>query len=111
MNQTVERKTDSIRRRLETERFLVITLEEMAELSQELDTLERHGTLGEGSLLAATWRDLLLAVEQPKADEYTLRKFADRRELDLFLQRRLEQYERMWDGCGCRIDYYEAHGG
>jgi hypothetical protein len=25
------------------------------------------------------------------------------------VQRRLEQYERMWDGCGCRIDYYEDH--
>jgi hypothetical protein len=107
----MERKTDSIGRRLETERFLVITPEEMAELSQELEILERHGTLGEGSLLAATWSGLLLAVEQPRADEYTVRKFADRGELDLFLQRRLEQYERMWDGCGCRIDYYEAHGG
>lgn len=25
-----------------------------------------------------------------------------------FLDLRLTQYERMWDGCGCRIDYFSA---
>jgi hypothetical protein len=25
-----------------------------------------------------------------------------------FLALRLTQYERMWDGCGCRIDYFSA---
>ena len=23
-----------------------------------------------------------------------------------FVAERMDQYERMWDGCGCRIDYY-----
>ena len=26
---------------------------------------------------------------------------------DKFIQERLDFYERKWDGCGCKIDYYE----
>lgn len=25
---------------------------------------------------------------------------------DAFVQKRMEEYERMWDGCGVKVDYY-----
>ncbi len=46
------------------------------------------------------------AVEQPSTSERVLRRLADAEEVGRFVRQRLEEYERMWDGCGCKIDYY-----
>jgi hypothetical protein len=35
-----------------------------------------------------------------------MRRLSDADEACQFVQRRLEDYERVWDGCGCKIDYY-----
>jgi hypothetical protein len=45
-------------------------------------------------------------VEQPAPDERAVRRFASHEEANQFVQQRLKDYERMWDGCGCKIDYY-----
>jgi len=30
-------------------------------------------------------------------------------EADAFVRKRLEEYERMWDGCGVKVDYFEEN--
>jgi len=50
-----------------------------------------------------------IRVEEETPDRrILLRRFADRAAADRFVDRRLETYDRMWDGCGCRVDYDEA---
>jgi hypothetical protein len=49
----------------------------------------------------------LAALEQPSAGERVLRRLSDAEEAQRFVKGRLEAYERMWDGCGCKIDYYK----
>ena len=44
-------------------------------------------------------------VEQPEPGKRALRRLAAD-EVDDFVRDRLAIYERMWDGCGCRVDYY-----
>ena len=39
--------------------------------------------------------------------EIILRKMNSMNDADLFVKERLDYYERKWDGCGCKIDYYE----
>jgi len=50
---------------------------------------------------------VLAAVEQPRPDERVVRALGDAEAVRAFVHARMEKYERMWDGCGCRIDYYE----
>jgi hypothetical protein len=40
-------------------------------------------------------------------NEILLRKMKSSEEVDKFVKERLDYYERKWDGCGCKIDYYE----
>ena len=47
----------------------------------------------------------LAALEEARADAWALRPLADEDEARSFLERRRAEYDRMWDGCGCRIDY------
>ncbi|MBC8367137.1 hypothetical protein H8E52_06980 [bacterium] len=48
-----------------------------------------------------------LAREISDKGEIILRLFPSEFALDAFLKRRIDIYERMWDGCGCKVDYYD----
>ena len=50
-------------------------------------------------------RDRLAALEQEGPDSFVLRPLADGDEARAFLLRRREEYDRMWDGCGCSVNY------
>ena len=51
--------------------------------------------------------DKILIQEMTSKSEIILRKINSLDEANNFVQERLDFYERKWDGCGCKIDYYE----
>jgi hypothetical protein len=52
--------------------------------------------------------DAVFVQEQHSETKQVLvRRFADRPAADRFVQCRLDTYERMWDGCGCKVQYFE----
>jgi len=53
------------------------------------------------------FEDDLIIQEKTTKDEYLLRVMKTKKEAEEFIKERLEIYNRMWDGCGCRIDYYK----
>ena len=53
------------------------------------------------------WRGAILIQEYSDKKEALLRRSASVEEARRFVDDRLEVYERMWDGCGCKIKYYE----
>ena len=48
---------------------------------------------------------ILIQEQLERSDVFLLRELRTRLEADRFVSERLETYERMWDGCGCKIDY------
>jgi len=66
---------------------------------------ERHATGVAGALLIIRTPAGPAAVETPSDQEVVVRPLADA-DVRRFVTDRLAQYERMWEGCGCRIDYY-----
>ncbi|WP_337866216.1 hypothetical protein [Ignavibacterium sp.] len=40
-------------------------------------------------------------------NEILLRKMNSIEDADKFVKERLDFYDRKWDGCGCKINYYE----
>ena len=53
------------------------------------------------------FKDKLFIQETTFKKEILLRKMDSMKDVDSFVQERLDFYERKWDGCGCKIDYYE----
>ncbi len=92
---------DELERRLRSERIVP-----WAELADEFEEMQRHDTLVAGQLLIVRGEAGLAAVEQPSPDERVIRLLSDEEQAHRFVADRLEQYERMWDGCGCKVDYY-----
>ncbi len=97
---------EELNRRLRSETVVTLAPEEWAELAGGFEEVERHATLIAGDLLIARGPDGLLAVEEPSPKERVLRRLADDDEARAFVKDRLDTYERMWDGCGCKVEYY-----
>jgi hypothetical protein len=81
--------------------------EEWEALAPSFPEVERHNTQLAGDLILVRMGTQLAAVEQPSREARVARLFKSEKEARAFLERRLEEYERMWDGCGVKIEYYE----
>ena len=99
-------KSEELARRLEAERVVSLTADAWAALADGVEEVERHSTGVAGNLLIVRVESQLAAVEEPSSGNRVVRRLADTDEAGEFVRQRLEQYERMWDGCGCKVDYY-----
>lgn len=52
-------------------------------------------------------KDELLLQEKNTENEILVRIVKTKKEAEEFINKRLETYEKMWDGCGCKVDYYK----
>jgi len=95
-----------LRARLKAEIIVTISAAEWAAVAGSFEQVERRDTFVAGDLLIVRGEAGLAAVEQPSPEQRVVRRLSDEAEAGRFVQRRLEEYERMWDGCGCRVDYY-----
>jgi len=93
-------------RRLEAERIVPLTAAAWAAIANEFEQIERHDTLVAGDLLIVRTDAGLAAVEEPSSAERVVRLLDSADAAKAFVQQRLELYERMWDGCGCKVDYF-----
>ena len=92
--------------RLGTEPILPLEVAEWEEIADQFEVTERHSTFIAGELLIVRVDSGFAAVEQPANDKRVVRRLESPDEVRRFVTGRLEEYERMWDGCGCKIDYY-----
>ncbi len=75
-------------------------------MAEDFEEVERHSTFLAGDLLIVPVEHGFAAVEQPSPEERVVRRLHGDQDVRQFVQQRMDEYERMWDGCGCKIDYY-----
>ena len=75
-------------------------------VADAFDVVERHNTFIAGDLVIARLDGLLVAVETPTSRQHVVRRLEESA-LRAFVKDRLDTYERMWDGCGCKVDYFD----
>lgn len=95
-----------LQRRLSTEDTVTLELAEWQEVQKAFREVERHPTHIAGDLVIVRDADGPVAVEEPASRKRVLRRLADDAHVRRFVQDRLDTYERMWDGCGCKVEYY-----
>ena len=91
--------------RLMDERIVPLTHAEWEAVAATFEEVERHDTGVAGELLIVRGASGLAAVEEPKSAQRVVRTLPDEGAARAFVRERMAQYERMWDGCGCKIDY------
>jgi hypothetical protein len=96
----------TLRQRLEQESVVRLHASEWERSQDAVTEIERHATGLAGDLLIVRIDDVLAAVESPTPAERVIRRLKSAADAAAFVAGRLAQYERMWEGCGCKIDYY-----
>lgn len=97
---------EALEQRIADERIVPLTTAEWDAVAAWFEEVERHHTMIAGDLLVIRSGAGLAAVEQPTPDARVVRLLDDAATVRTFVAQRMAQYERMWDGCGCRVDYY-----
>ena len=97
---------DDLRQALRTEPVVRLSVLDWETMAGAFEEIERHHTVVAGSLVVLRVGDALAAVEQPRPEERVVRRLEGEAAMRAFVRERMEQYERMWDGCGCKVDYY-----
>jgi len=97
---------EDLRHRVLAEGIVTLESADWERLGGSFDEVERHDTFIAGDLVIARSGDVLVAVERPTAGKRVIRRLTDESEARAFVRDRLDTYERMWDGCGCKVDYY-----
>lgn len=94
-------------RRLEGKRNLAIGETDLAALLDESKALRVETPAGVSPIRVLAAAGAVLVQETSDRGKILVRLFGDREEADRFVDRRLDTYDRMWDGCGCKVDYDE----
>jgi len=84
-----------------------LSAQEWEAIAPEFPVEERHPTQLAGDLLIIRFGDRLAAVEAPSREARVARLLGGPDEARAFVAKRMEEYERMWDGCGVKVEYYE----
>jgi hypothetical protein len=99
--------SDKILGELKGRRFLTLTPEDLERLLEAANVLEEHDTHVNKSIRILQYKSQILLQEFSFEGEIIVRQMDSREQADAFAQSRLDTYERMWDGCGCKIDFCE----
>jgi hypothetical protein len=90
-----------------SKKYLIIGKDELNDLlSQSEILIEENTYISDKIRLLKIDNDLILQEKTTK-DEFLIRLLKTKQEAEELIKQRLEIYNRMWDGCGCRVDYYK----
>lgn len=99
----LERIISSIKKK----KYLIIGESELNELLSHSKMIIEENTYISDKIRLLKFKDELILQEKTTNDEFLIRKMKTQKEAEDFIKDRLEIYNRMWDGCGCRVNYYD----
>ena len=99
---------DDLLERLGYASRLGLSPDELAGLLEAAELVREEDTCISGMIRIILLRNTVLAQEETPDREIVVRIRPSREAAEELVDRRLKTYERMWDGCGCKVDYSEA---
>ena len=78
-----------------------------ADLLERAIVLREDDTLISGMIRVLELDAAMLVQEQTPEGQVLVRAFESREAADAFVDDRLATYDRMWDGCGCKVRYFD----
>ena len=88
--------------------IIILRADELSELIESAELLREEDTCIAGQIRILRVDDRILVQEQaPETKNVIVRELPSKEEAERFVEGRLSVYERMWDGCGCKIDYFK----
>jgi len=90
---------------IQEQRVVSLDPSRLSGLLEAVETLRAEDTRLSGWIRILRLGGHIAIQEETPEGEVLLRGAATREAAEQLVDKRLADYERMWDGCGCRIDY------
>ena len=87
--------------------YLIIEESDLKTVLENSEIIRNEDTHLSDFIRVIKYNDNLFVQETTFKNEILIRKMDSMKDVDFFVKERLDFYERKWDGCGCKIDYYE----
>ena len=91
---------------LQKKNYLMITEIELNELLLKSKIIVEKDTLISDKIRLLALDNQLILQEKTTKYEYLIRMVKSVEVGEELIKQRMEIYDRMWDGCGCKVDYY-----
>ena len=99
---------DALLEKLSDASRLGLSPDELAGLLEASALVREEDTCISGMIRILRLKNIILVQEQTPDHEIVVRIRPTVEAEEEFVAGRLETYERMWDGCGCKVDYSTA---
>lgn len=86
---------------------MIIPSNELQRFLDEVEILDETNTYMSDFLRIVKYDAYLLVQELSPKDEVIIRPMTSMASARDFIAERMDIYEKMWDGCGCKVKYYE----
>jgi len=87
--------------------YVIISEEQFEKLKKSSKLIYEENTLISDFIRIFQKNEFYIFQEKTPKGDILIRKFNNESEAKHLLNNRLDIYEKMWNGCGCRIDYFE----
>ena len=87
-------------------KYQLISEETLNSLLSDSEILIEKDTLISDKIRLLKFEDNFLIQEKSNKDELLIRLMKSKKEGEDFINSRMEIYDKMWDGCGCKVEYY-----
>lgn len=99
----IERIISTIKKK----KYLMINETELNELLSHSKMIIEENTYISDKIRLLEFDDYLIIQEKTTKNEYLIRNVKTKKEAEELINERLDIYNRMWDGCGCKVNYYD----
>jgi hypothetical protein len=88
-------------------KVLILPKDKLGMLLNSFEILVEKDTVINDKVRVLKVDNIFLFQEITNKDEIALRRFTRLNDAETLVQDRLTVYENMWNGCGCKVNYYE----
>ena len=92
---------------LQKKDIVVLPFDILDEILKGSEILEEKDTYFSDMIRILRIGKNIVVQEKSNKNEAVFRKIQTMDEAETFINSRLEVYENMWNGCGCKVNYYD----
>ncbi len=91
---------------LSTNPITILTDDELKNFLSQVEVIKEENTYLCDYIRITKYVNEIFVQEKSDKNEIIIRKMNSLEEAENFVKERLAYYERKWDGCGCKVNYY-----
>ena len=99
---------EKIINQLKNKNLVILKKDELEEIIFQCEVVKEEDTFLSGKIRILKFETVIIIQEENTKDEIILRLFKSIADAEEFINKRLQTYNNMWDGCGCKVNYYEV---